>query len=146
MTNDPGTEAFLDQVRAEYAEAGRLVPIGQNRRLASCEGVRGMVQHAIASADFDGTEGSVPLARCHPAFPTSEAAAYTRAGNAPVITRAVGYCYRCSEATAKTVGFWVNCGRVVVQIDLCVTCAKHAIDHLDAVPQIGIPDTLEVAS
>ena len=141
MTSDPGKEAFLDQLRAEYAEAERLAPWGQNRRLASREGVRGMVVHA-ACADFDDTEGPVPLARCHPAFPASEAAAYTRAGNAPVITTAVGYCNRCSEATAKTVGFWVNCGRVVVQIDLCVTCAKYAIDELGAKAQSGVPDAL----
>ena len=143
MTSDPGTDAYQDQILAEYAEAERLVPRGQNRRLATrC---RVTTVHAVARADTDSTTGTVPIIRC-PALEHAEA--HSRSGVSPVTGNAtVEYCNLCGSPMSATLmtGFWVNCGRDVAQIDLCVTCAKYAIDELGAKAQTGVPDALPEA-
>ena len=140
MTNDPGKEAFLDQLSAEYAEAERLAPWGQNRSLA--DKCRVAIEHSLTEADLDSTTGSVPVIRC-PSFEHAEA--HSRSGVSPVMsTTPVEYCNLCASpmAAALMTGFWVNCGTVIAQLDLCVTCAKYAIDELGATAQSGVPDAL----
>lgn len=141
MSNDPGSVAFIDQLNAEYAEAERLVPVGQNRRLASTAHVRAILDRILASADdLDSTTGPVPIIECCRTSFQQRASAHTRQAGSPVGTTVpLTVCNMCFETKNSTVAFWVNCGTVIAQVDLCNSCAKYAIDSLGAVPQIGLP-------
>lgn len=137
--NDPGAIALIDQLSAEESEAERLVPFGQNRRLASLPRARFAIMHALGSAELEGIEGAVPIVRLNPARHADVASAHARTDTTPVGSAVVcRYCNLCSDPTGWTVPFWVNCGSVIAQIDLCNGCARHAIDALDAQPQLGL--------
>lgn len=125
----------LDQTLAEYSDAAALCPPGRNRRLRSLIGVRHAAVAALRGADYDSVDSPVPILRL---VDGAFVGIRGRTGEEPVPRSAtVMRCTNCNDPSGWTTPFWINCGTVVVQVDLCNPCTKYAMDDLAAEPQIG---------
>ncbi|MCH6229333.1 hypothetical protein MK786_01085 [Microbacterium sp. CFH 31415] len=129
--------AAFDQTLAEYGDADALCPQGTNRKLLRLAPIRAAIKNALRSADYDSVGGTVPVIQLTGGFTQ---AIRERVGEEPAGRKStVTYCAYCGDPTGFTTPFWVNCGTVIAQVDLCNACTKHAMDDLDCKPQIGSP-------
>ncbi|MDN4473568.1 RING finger protein [Demequina zhanjiangensis] len=134
-TPDAGTVALLEQFDVETRDAEKLIPLVRNRRLRRHEMIGGWIDKALRSYDSDGEFGPVPVVR----IIDCEVETFRRNGAKPIADdRAQTRCLKCSEAHLGTVPFWINCGHVIFQADLCPTCSDNAVLELDALPQTWV--------
>lgn len=136
IANDPATVALLDQHDAERTEAESLAPTWLNRSLLRNDVIHELFLRALKAYDDDPAYGPVPVLRIRGGAVDGEAVMYKRDGGTPVAADLpVWRCNRCASGQMHPTPFWINAGHVIVQIDLCSACARHAFSE-GALPQL----------
>lgn len=127
----------IDQFDARLHEVAQLAP--HNKLMLANPNIEMAVMQALAKRGDDiVVDGSVPIVRCSPAD-LSNSAEHPRNGTAPLPLQAVvARCNNCFEPINQTVPFWIGCGTVIVQIDLCADCADYFVLN-GAVLQVEMP-------
>ena len=135
IAKDPGTVAMLDQFEAETSEAERLVPQRRNRSLRRSAEIDRAIAKALRSYDSETDVGPVPILR----VANGEVITERRDGLKPAHdTIPLHRCSRCNSSQRRAMPFWINCGHVIFQADLCDTCAEHAIFSMECEPQVPV--------
>lgn len=116
----------LDQydslVREVLAVAGDNAGLGGDRVISQIK------QRALKTRnDSDLPEGSLRVVRISPTNPSTSIEFAVTDGRPVASTAPVGYCNVCSEPHSQCVAFLYPAGVVIVQVDMCPSCADRYV-------------------